>query len=185
MAIISTFGISGITSITTSTDTLRVFSSSAAPATILDSSGAFLSLPPGTLIFHCGPNAPAGFLKANGANISRNVYSALFSVLGTTFGVGDGLTTFTLPDMRGEFPRGWDDGRGIDSGRSLGSFQDHALQSHTHTLNANVDYARGSVRPPATDLSAEPRTFTTSNHNGNSAAETRPRNISLLACIKF
>ena len=64
MAIINAFGVLGITSITTPTDNLRVFSSSSSPATILDSSGAFLSLPPGTLIFHCGLNAPAGFLTA-------------------------------------------------------------------------------------------------------------------------
>jgi phage-related tail fiber protein len=61
--------------------------------------------------------APSGYLKCNGAAISRTTYEALFSAIGTTFGAGDGSTTFNIPDLRGEFIRGWDDARGVDSGR--------------------------------------------------------------------
>ncbi len=71
-------------------------------------------IPVGTVIDFASPTAPAGYLKCNGALVSRSAYSALFSVIGTTFGEGDGNTTFALPDRRGLFPRGWDDGRGID-----------------------------------------------------------------------
>jgi len=80
--------------------------------------------------------APAGWLKCNGAAISRTTFAALFSRLSTAYGAGDGSTTFNLPDMRGLFPRGWDDGRGIDAGRSFGTFQDMLLQTHTHTASA-------------------------------------------------
>jgi microcystin-dependent protein len=59
--------------------------------------------------------APSGWLKANGAAISRTSFARLFSVIGTTFGAGDGSTTFNLPDMRGEFLRGFDDSRGVDT----------------------------------------------------------------------
>ncbi|SER25373.1 Phage Tail Collar Domain [Azotobacter beijerinckii] len=85
-------------------------------------------------IYHTAAATPGPFgLKANGAAVSRTVYAALFARLGTRFGSGDGFTTFNLPDLRGEFVRGWDDGRGVDSGRELGSSQSGATQSHTHS----------------------------------------------------
>lgn len=75
---------------------------------------------------------PAGWLKANGATVSRTTYAALFAVIGTTYGAGDGSTTFQLPDYRGYFLRSWDDGRGIDSGRVLSSIQSSQNLSHNH-----------------------------------------------------
>ena len=83
--------------------------------------------------------APSGYLKCNGAEISRTTYAALFSAIGTTFGVGNGSTTFNVPDLRGEFVRGWDDARGIDSGRTFGSWQDGQNVSHTHTGTTSSD----------------------------------------------
>lgn len=80
-------------------------------------------LPAGSVIYVAKSAAPTGYLKANGAAVSRTTYAALFAAIGTAFGVGDGSTTFNLPDLRGEFMRGWDDGRGVDSGRTLGSAQ--------------------------------------------------------------
>lgn len=78
---------------------------------------------PGAVAFFARSTAPVGYLKANGAAVSRTAYSALFASVGTTFGAGDGATTFNLPDLRGEFLRGWDDGRGVDTGRVFGSAQ--------------------------------------------------------------
>jgi len=75
---------------------------------------------------------PAGWLKANGAAVSRTVYADLFAAIGTRFGAGDGVKTFNLPDARGEFIRGWDDGRGADPGRALGTAQAFLNASHTH-----------------------------------------------------
>lgn len=83
--------------------------------------------------------APAGWLKANGAAVSRTTYAALFAAIGTTFGAGNGSTTFKLPDLRGEFVRGWDDGRGVDSGRAFGSWQADDNKSHTHTASTGSD----------------------------------------------
>lgn len=80
--------------------------------------------------------APAGWLKCNGATVSRSTFSKLFARIGTTFGAGDGVNTFVLPDMRGLFMRAWDDGRGIDGSRELGSYQDNMIQSHTHAASA-------------------------------------------------
>lgn len=80
--------------------------------------------------------APAGWLKANGAAVSRVAYAELFARIGTTFGAGDGATTFNLPDYRGEFLRGFDDGRGLDAGRALNSTQAPLLLTHNHGASA-------------------------------------------------
>ena len=141
-------------------------------------------LPVGSVIFHGANSAPTGYLKANGALVSRTTYAGLFAVIGTTFGVGDGSTTFALPDLRGEFIRGWDDARGIDSGRTFGTAQADDFESHTHATSAVsmpayvgsgiADGSGGSTFHPT----AAPNTAT-------GGTETRPRNIALLACIKY
>ena len=141
----------------------------------------------GEVSFFAMSSAPSGWIKANGAAVARTSYVDLFAAIGTTFGAGNGSTTFNVPDLRGEFPRGWDDGRGADSGRTFGAFQDHAIQMHSHTVYTNVDYSRGSVYPAVTDWYNEPRSFQTQTTGGagNFAPETRPRNVALLACIKY
>jgi microcystin-dependent protein len=93
---------------------------------------AAAAVPVGTVIDYSGNVAPAGFLKANGAAISRTTYATLFAVCGTTYGVGDGATSFNLPDARGVVIRGWDDGRGLDSGRGFGTYQADAFETHLH-----------------------------------------------------
>lgn len=82
---------------------------------------------------------PTGWLKCNGAAVSRTTYANLFARIGTTYGAGDGSTTFNLPDLRGETIRGWDDKRGVDSGRAIGSWQDGQNVSHTHTGTTSSD----------------------------------------------
>jgi microcystin-dependent protein len=89
---------------------------------------------------------PTGWLKANGATVSRTTYAQLFSVLGTLYGSGDGSTTFTLPDFRGEFLRAFDDSRGVDASRAFGSAQAGDVLSHTHAIsvtsgNNSVDHS--------------------------------------------
>lgn len=93
--------------------------------------------PPGTVMAFAGDNAPIGWLKSNGTAVSRTAYANLFAVIGTKYGAGDGFNTFNLPDARGEFIRGWDDGRGVDPGRVNGSRQDQSIQAHSHTGNTN------------------------------------------------
>ena len=108
---------------------------------LLDASDLLGMVPSGAVLYFAGRTAPAGWLKANGAAVSRTAYAALFAAIGTTYGAGDGRTTFNLPDLRGEFIRGWDDGRGVDAGRVFGSAQAHALQSHQHGLSMAADAA--------------------------------------------
>ena len=72
------------------------------------------SVPVGSYMYYPVNTPPAGWLERNGAAISRATYAALYAKIGTAFGVGDGSTTFNLPDDRGIFERGWDHGAGID-----------------------------------------------------------------------
>ena len=108
---------------------------------LLDASDLLGMVPSGAVLYFAGRTAPAGWLKANGAAVSRTAYAALFAAIGTTYGAGDGRSTFNLPDLRGEFLRGWDDGRGVDTPRPIGSAQAHALQSHQHGLAMVADGA--------------------------------------------
>ena len=91
------------------------------------------SVPTGCVFCRAVASVPAGYLECNGAAVSRTTYSALFAVIGTQYGSGNGSSTFNLPDLRGEFVRGFDNGRGVDSGRSMASFQDHDNRAHTHS----------------------------------------------------
>ena len=78
---------------------------------------------------------PPGWLKRNGAAVSRVTYADLFAEIGVIYGAGDGSTTFNLPDARGLVDRGLDEGRGLDAGRGLGTFQDQDNKSHSHLTN--------------------------------------------------
>jgi microcystin-dependent protein len=140
---------------------------------------------PGAVFYFAMNTAPTGYLKANGALVSRATYAALFAAIGTTFGAGDGSTTFALPDLRGEFIRGWDDGRGVDSGRAFGTFQDQAFASHSHGVVVRHDFSANTPNPPfiaGTNINNQTNTLST---NAAGGSETRPRNVALLACIKF
>lgn len=137
--------------------------------------------PTGMVIWVAMSSAPTGFIKCNGAAVSRSTYAALYAALGgasSPWGQGDGINTFNVPDLRGEFIRGWDDGRGVDSGRSFGSFQADEFKSHTHPYDASRG---GSDYGGANPASGSPSSGTTGATGGS---ETRPRNVALLACIK-
>jgi len=103
------------------------------------------SIPVGAIVTMAAPSIPAGFLECNGATVKRADYPALFSLIGTTYGAGDSSTTFTLPDLRGEFIRGFDNGRGIDSGRGYGVFQDKDTSTSTHTHNPGAGAGTGGA----------------------------------------
>ena len=154
--------------------------------------------PAGTVAYVAGSAAPAGWLKANGAAVSRTTYAALYAAIGTRYGAGDGSTTFNVPDLRGEFVRGWDDGRGVDSGRTFGSQQGDAIRNITGTFN--LLESRGLTATGAFKQKSDILVNTSFRSPGRgadfvveldasgavpTAAENRPRNIALLACIKI
>lgn len=141
-------------------------------------------VPPGGVQYFAMPTAPTGWLAADGSIVSRISYADLFAVIGTTFGAGDDTTTFNLPDLRAEFVRGYDNGRGVDSERLFGSFQTDVFKSHNHriidTRIAGVGFKEGAMQLPYEY--ADNTSRYTDNFGGS---ETRPRNVALLACIKY
>ena len=138
---------------------------------------AAVLLPAGAVFAFAMNAAPAGYLECDGAAGSRAAYPALFAAIGTQFGAGDGNTTFNLPDLRGEFIRGWDDGAGIDNGRAFGSAQGDAFASHSHTVQS------GTGGGNQLESGQGGATVTTST-SATGGTETRPRNIALLYAIK-
>lgn len=137
-------------------------------------------------------------LGANSFSVSATPGGAAINTTGTQsgthtgihapFGVGDGSTTFTLPDLRGEFVRGWDNSKGTDANRSFGSSQLDALQGHIHTYQAvnTGSTGGGSGNNDSTVATKNSSSPVTDGVNGTprTAAETRPRSIALMYCIK-
>ena len=141
---------------------------------------------PGEVCYFARNTAPLGFLKANGAAISRTTYQALFAAIGTTYGAGDGSTTFNVPDLRGEFVRGWDDARGIDAGRGIGTWQDSYNKSHTHKFRGGNAATGGTIYNASYGGGGPGYTIeATGSIVSEGGVEARPRNIALLACIKY
>jgi microcystin-dependent protein len=138
------------------------------------------------LVERCGTLAVLGYdmaffdptvmILADGGTANRTDDARLFAKFGTTYGVGDGATTFGLPEWRGEFVRALDLGRGIDVGRAHGSHQAQSIQSHSHTLPVNDDSSTGNGYVEDAQGSGTPRTASTGSTGDT---ETRPRNVAL------
>lgn len=142
-------------------------------------------VPVGSMIIWGGPNAPAGrWIIANGAAISRTTYAELFAIYGTTWGAGDGNTTFNLPNAMNKTV--WQSSYGV-GGATFGSLPDHR-----HYYPAGV-----ANSPPVSDTSFATRTgkvsattnFVSDNYSGTvySKAETQvvPSSIFINFYIKY
>ncbi|MBL4785127.1 MAG: tail fiber protein [Cohaesibacteraceae bacterium] len=137
--------------------------------------------PVGEVMAFAGSVLPDGYLKCNGATFDAAAYPELNTLLGSN----------VLPDMRGEFLRGWDDGRGVDSGRGLLGFQSgqNASHSHTHTDNYvnNVSTPNRNINKSENGwlyVSFVGSTNTTRTTSTSGGSEARPRNIAVLYIIK-
>lgn len=96
--------------------------------------------PTGAILAYAGSTAPTGWLLCNGATISRTTYAALFAVLGTTYGAGDGSTTFALPDMRGRV------GVGIGANGVTTLGQTGGEQTHVLTVTEMPNHSHGALK---------------------------------------
>ncbi|WP_322099512.1 phage tail protein, partial [Haematospirillum sp. 15-248] len=159
--------------------------------------------PVGSVIMHAGRTPPPFYLVCNGQTLSRTDYAQLFAVIGTTFGSGDGRTTFSLPDLRGEFLRGWDGGRGVDPRRTFGSWQRGSQMAFDDGNDVVVPYQQngnsqpasatwdaydghGSIAHGLSGSSRLPNHYSLNGHGGPSYFwHARPRNVALLPCIRF
>ena len=155
-------------------------------------------IPVGTVMHFAANRIPAGWLKCNGELVSTTVYNKLFSVIGYLYG-GSG-SQFRLPDLRGEFLRGFDDSRGVDQNRAFGSSQQDQIERHKHVGGyaetfdgifgkTNESGFQGSGR---TDYDNELYYTNDGSDYGTSVVnaagvignETRPRNVAMMPCIK-
>ena len=168
-------------------------------------------VPSGAVFCIAVASVPSGYLECNGAAVSRTTFAALFAIIGTQYGSGNGSTTFNIPDLRGEFIRGFDNGKGTDSGRSIATSQSDQNKQHNHPASSSVNDSGhvhattfdnkkyfpgggstsisfgGPGSYPADVFTMSSATTgisvstTTSNDGGG---ETRPRNIAMMYVIK-
>lgn len=158
-----------------------------------------LIVPVGFTAYSTLSTQPVGrWIKGNGSALSRTAYADLFAAASASsnyvsqalkdadpetyagyYGDGDGSTTFTLPDLRAEFIRGWDDGRGIDAGRAFGSWQDSDNKAHNHTEYGTKQEDLVGVGP----LSV--LRFSTGSTGMSGGNESRPRNVAYTAWIRY
>lgn len=155
----------------------------------------FQSLTPsGGVIMYAGTSIPTGWLLCNGQAVSRSVYATLFGAIGTTFGSGDGSTTFNVPNTGGVFVRsaGSQTIGGVGYSSTLGVSQSDSFQNHTHAIpvpigSAYIEGLIGAALGFGTEGVSSTGTVATSTGNSNSGrsdTETRPANISLNYIIK-
>lgn len=163
-------------------------------------------LPAGAVMPFANNAAPLGWLRCNGQTVSRTQYARLFAAIGTTYGAGNGTTTFNLPDLRAEFIRGLDDSRGIDPGRAIGSAQRGTLTpiDPDGAQNAYVAQYQSQALPgndgplAASRVGADLDTNGATNYPNVTTAwqlttnlsnflygVMRPRNVAMLYCIKY
>ncbi|EFO32514.1 phage tail collar domain-containing protein [Roseibium sp. TrichSKD4] len=137
----------------------------------------------GDLVLCAGSTPSPGTLECDGSALSRTAYADLFAAIGTTYGAGDGADTFDIPDLRGEFLRGWDHGRGVDPDRVLGAPQSHMIEAHTppYGYPHSSTYGMSSLPTPG----VRPGNNTGHATGGFGGSETRPRNIAVMICIKY
>lgn len=160
------------------------------------------NVPPGTVMPDAGSSAPAGWLHCFGQTVSRATYSAIFARLSTTYGAGDGSTTFALPDLRGRVVAGQDDMGGSSADRltnqsgglngdtlgAVGGVETHALTSaqnaaHTHTFAVYAPVA-GTILAQGVDSGAQNGTETTSSSGSGDAHNNVQPTIILNYIIK-
>jgi len=152
------------------------------------------SVPTGSVYHFATSTAPTGFLFCNGNTVPNGTgtvqgvtadFSALYAILGTTYGAAG-----TLPDLEGVFIRGTGSQTisGITYSGTLGTKEGDALQAHEHTTQANFTYTSMGTAGYTSGLNGTanyPRTSTTITPGTRTSPETRPANIALLPCIKY
>lgn len=166
--------------------------------------GNFNLLPAGTIVMYGGSTLPSncGWLLADGRPVSRTTYSALFAVMGTTYGAGDGSTTFNLPDFRGIFPKGagttnradGKDASGNYYSGTLGSYSQDKMQGHYHGGGNGGGYSRtpystwgGPVTGGGDDTRVNGWNAVTDGTNGipRTGHTTEPQSLSVNFIVKY
>ena len=145
-------------------------------------------VPAGAIMPFAMNGAPTGWLAADGTAVSRSTYATLFAAIATTYGVGDGATTFNVPDLRGYFVRGsGTNGDGTASG-TFGAKQADSVGPHTHpntTTQGELGLGSGGYRYDGfQDSNDKEFKANLSSPSNTGTTETRPKNIAMFYCIK-
>jgi phage-related tail fiber protein len=141
------------------------------------------ALPPGAIQAFAVTAVPVGWLACDGSTFASAAYPALATALGTIWGAAPAGQT-RLPDLRGEFVRGWDSGRGVDAGRTFGTAQADDLKTHSHAGKLGVAYGGDHIGSLGFEDGRGTPDWTAGDVGTTGGAETRPRNVALLYCIK-
>lgn len=156
--------------------------------------------PAGTVISFAGATAPTGYLVCDGQEVSKASYPELYAAIGDLWGTPQSGTNFKLPDLRGQFLRGQDDGAGVDpdvAGRTdidgnivgdvIGSYQEDMYENHTHTINYQPtrSYGWNSGDHVMTNNDWQFGQFAQKGTNGAGGSETRSKNAYVLYVIKY
>lgn len=160
--------------------------------------GGVDTVPVGTIMTYISSSTiPDNYLYCDGTAVSRATYSALFAKIGTSFGVGDNSTTFNLPDLRGMFLRGVDNGanRDYNASRVIGSTEADTMQGHYHSITSNTfkypsvgGSGAGTAFPDnASAVAVTIGSPTTDGTNGTPrvSTETVPENVAVAYIIKY
>ena len=149
-------------------------------------------VPSGSVFCMAVASVPSGYLECNGQSVSRTTYAALFAIIGTQYGSSSG-STFKVPDLRGEFVRGFDNGRGADSGRSIGSHQSNNNAQHTHSYSHQHSFSgttstkslRGTVQQIAETFAHSGTTSGVFSKLGNFTSNNTPALVDATAAGGF
>lgn len=144
----------------------------------------------GSIVWVAGNAVPAGYLSADGGSYSSASYPELYAVITLTYG-GDG-SVFSVPDLRGMFIRGFDNGRGTDVGRPFGSFQQDGIRAsglygvskmYYSPASSSGEFAWGGGYGELNSVAAQGDYG--SQINIGTGLDTHPMNIAMLPCIKY
>ena len=147
--------------------------------------GEGVSVPIGAVIDYGGETIPDNYLLCNGTAISRETYDQLFAVIGTTYGSGDGSTTFNLPSLADRYRKGaGSDPNGYTGGQSRVTLTEAQMPAHTHKFTSGTALAAGAyvVRSNSTVSSTN---HTTASTGGGESHENEPPHLNMYPIIRY
>ena len=165
----------------------KVPTQKAVKAYVDGTAGQTFLVPSGAILPYGAANAPDNYLLCDGTEVSRSEYSTLFSIIGTTYGVGNGSTTFNLPNLQGKVPVGFDstqtefDALGETGGAKTHTLTVDEMPAHTHAAGVVTGGVGGA---PEANASGSGTSINTGSTGGDGAHNNLQPYITLNYIIK-